>query len=200
MGIYTIKPAFRRSLLGTRDALIRMGVTADALTWMALLMSSIAGAAIAWSERWPNLLFLVPPLPLFRIALNALDGMVASQTGTARPAGEFFNEMADRIADCAFFIGIAAVVEPVTALLALIVALVSSFAGVLSKATGAQRNYSGVFGKADRMIAISLAAIAAYFLGLIWLAYFSRAAIALGLITLAQRIARSMKELSTDAP
>ena len=200
MGIYAVKPAFRRSLTRTRDALIRMGVSADALTWMALLMSSMAGAAIAWSERWPELLFLVPPLALLRIALNALDGMVATQTGTAKPAGEFFNEMADRIADCAFFIGIAVVVEPVTALLALVVALVSSFAGVLSKAAGAERNYSGVFGKADRMITLSLAAVATYFLGQVWLAYFSRAAIALGIVTLIQRIARSMKELRSDAP
>lgn len=200
MGIYSLKPAFRRRLVRVQDALVDRGVSADTLTSMALLLSVAGGACIAWSGQVPALALAVPFLALLRITLNALDGMVAVATGTARPAGEFFNELADRLADISFYGGIAMLIEPVSALAGLAVVLTSSFAGVLAKAAGADRNYSGVFGKADRMIALSVVAVAAFFLGPQWFAYFSRATIGLATITLMQRIGTTMKALGSRAP
>lgn len=42
-----------------------------------------------------------------RLALNALDGLVARDLGPARPWGEVLNEVSDRLADLALFVGAA---------------------------------------------------------------------------------------------
>lgn len=163
MGIYAIKPAFQRRLSAVRDKCISLGLSADALTWAALILSVAGGAAIAVSGRYRWPLLAVPLLALGRITLNALDGMVATATGSARPFGEVFNESADRLSDTAWFAGLAFVVDPRIALGVLVVVLLSSYVGTVAKAAGGPRIYTGVMGKADRMIAFSIFALAAFF-------------------------------------
>lgn len=82
MGIYAIKPAFQRSLIGTRDRLVSAGVSADALTFLALLLSIVGGVCLAISDRARWTLLIVPLLAMGRITLNALDGMVAMAAST----------------------------------------------------------------------------------------------------------------------
>ena len=73
----------------------------------------------------------VPVLAFARTAANALDGLVAEESGLGRPAGELYNETADRLGDIAFLAGTAAVpgVRPALALGALAAAELSSFVG-----------------------------------------------------------------------
>jgi phosphatidylglycerophosphate synthase len=92
--------------------------------------------------------------------LNALDGLVAKRTGLARPWGEVLNELSDRLADVAMFGGVA-FSEPADHLLggaAIVAMLISSYLGILSKAAGGPRQYTGPMGKADRMICLAIAA------------------------------------------
>lgn len=175
--------------------MIRLGLSADALTFMALAMSLLGGVAIAYSPRLPLILLAVPPLALSRIGLNALDGMVAVATGTARPFGEFLNEMSDRLSDAAWFTGLAFVIDPRLALGTLAGALLCSFLGVVSKAAGGSRIFRGVMGKADRMIVLSIAAPVASFSGVQWLMY-ATWLIAAGLIvTIVQRLLIARNEI-----
>ena len=144
------------------------------------------------------ILLVVPPLALVRIALNALDGMVAVATGTARPFGEVVNEMSDRVSDAAWFAGLAFVIDPRLALGTLALALLGSFTGVVSKAAGGSRIFRGVMGKADRMIVLAVAAPIAALAGLQWLAY-ATWLIAAGLvITIVQRLMIAKKEVGGD--
>lgn len=162
MGIYGVKPAFQRSLQGPVDWLVARGVHPDVLTWAALLLSVSGGLALATWPSQPLLLLWVPVVALMRTALNALDGLVATRSGLARPWGEVLNEFCDRCADTAIFGGLA--LAPTTNHLlgaaALVVILLNSYLSILSKAAGGPRQYGGVMGKADRMIWLSLAALA----------------------------------------
>jgi CDP-diacylglycerol---glycerol-3-phosphate 3-phosphatidyltransferase len=105
----------------------------------------------------------VPLLALARTTANALDGLVAEESGLGRPAGELYNETADRLGDIAFLAGTAAVpgVRPGLALGALAAAELSSFVGVSAKAAGGRRRYEGPMGKPDRMLVVGAAGLAA---------------------------------------
>ena len=101
MGIYSLKPAFRRALSPVARLMIRAGVSADALTASGLAFAALAGLGVWLGRAGGGWLLLVPVGAFLRTATNALDGMVASTTGTARPLGDVFNEVADRFGDVA---------------------------------------------------------------------------------------------------
>jgi CDP-diacylglycerol--glycerol-3-phosphate 3-phosphatidyltransferase len=164
MGIYQIKPRFQRSLQGVEAYLVRRRVHPDYLTIAALVLSALGGVAL-YGSRWAGwLLLLIVPVALGRTALNALDGLVARDTGLARPWGEVLNEFCDRLADVALFAGVALAPgsQPSLGAVVVVVMLLSSYLAILSKAAGGRRQYAGVMGKADRMIYLSLAAVVAF--------------------------------------
>ena len=166
MGVYDLKPRFRRVLSGLLPAL--RPVHPDVLTWGALLVSVVAAVLLARSTGRGCVNYLLVPLLLFvRIALNALDGMLAQATGKARPFGEVLNESTDRLSDTALLFGVA--LSPHSSLAfgapAIAAVLFSSYVGILGKAVGAGRQYGGVLGKADRMLWLGLACVVAYFAG-----------------------------------
>jgi CDP-diacylglycerol--glycerol-3-phosphate 3-phosphatidyltransferase len=166
MGLYAAKPAFQRGLQGIERALVRRRVHPDYLTVGAVAVSVLGGLAL-WGANWtPWLLFVVPAAAMVRIALNALDGLVARDTGVARPWGEVLNEMCDRVSDVALFVGAALApgsdVRLGTA--ALVAMLLSSYLGNSAKAAGGRRQYGGVMAKADRMLVLGGASVLAFFL------------------------------------
>ncbi len=159
MGVYSIKPAFQRSLRPIEDVLVERGVHPDLITLSALGISVAGGVGFALSGRCPWLLLAAPAVALTRTALNALDGLVAKRTGRARPWGEVLNESSDRLADVALLGGLA-LSGPASVLLgaaAVVAVLLASYLGILAKAAGGVRQYGGVMGKADRMLLLSLA-------------------------------------------
>ena len=165
MALYDVKPRFREFL---KPLVARLsGIHPDVLTWAALGCSVLSAILLSYAASHP-LFFLVIPLLLFiRIALNALDGLVAQATGKARPFGEVLNEATDRLADMAILFGIA--YSPFSSIRwgapAIAAVLFSSFLGVLGKAVGAGRQYGGVLGKADRMLWLGLTCLVAFFRG-----------------------------------
>jgi len=201
MGIYAIKPWFRGRLAGVTEALTRRGVSADQVTTAGVLAAVLGGAAIWLGDHWHPIWLAVPVLAFARIAANALDGLVAIASGTARPAGELYNETADRIGDAAFLGAVALVtgVPAALALGALAAALLASFIGIAARAAGGTRRYDGPMGKPDRMTVIALAGLIAAFLGrassaLVWTV--ALVLIAAGaLITAANRYRLAHREL-----
>ncbi|GEM_PF-452508 len=159
MGIYNIKPWFREQL----QPLIKLlwNVHPDVLTWSALGISIASGVLLSASADRPYLAVAAVPLLFVRLALNALDGMLAQQTGKARPAGEMLNEVSDRLADVAIFLGLALspAADRFWGLLAIISILMVSHVGILGKAVAGERIYTGILGKADRMIFLMVACL-----------------------------------------
>jgi CDP-diacylglycerol--glycerol-3-phosphate 3-phosphatidyltransferase len=166
MAIYSFKPAFRKALAPFERALVRVGVSADAITVAGIFFAGLAGLGV-WLGRSGTLWLLLVPVGCFlRTAANALDGMVAVSTGTTRPLGEVLNETADRIGDVACFLPVALVpgVDDLLVAGSLAAMLVTSFLGVSIKAAGGPRVYTGVMGKPDRMLVLGAAAVIALFL------------------------------------
>jgi CDP-diacylglycerol--glycerol-3-phosphate 3-phosphatidyltransferase len=158
-GLYSIKPRFQSLLAPVADGLARHRVDPDALTFAAVGCGVLGGLALSQSRQVPLLLWIVPPLIVARLGLNALDGMVATRRGVARPWGKVLNELCDRFADLAFFwpLLVLPAVNPLWAAAAIAAMLLVAYAGVLGEAAGGVRQYGGSMGKADRMACLGVA-------------------------------------------
>jgi len=157
-GIYAIKPWWQQQLTGIEHILVRRRVHPDLITCVGVVFASLLGAVLAASAHYPWLALAVIPLALGRLAANALDGLVARDTGLARPWGEVLNECCDRLADIMVFVGLAFnrdVMAPLVWLV-LVLALLSSYLGIAAKAAGGKRLFGGLLAKADRMIYLAL--------------------------------------------
>jgi CDP-diacylglycerol--glycerol-3-phosphate 3-phosphatidyltransferase len=160
-GLYDLKPRFQNLLDTPAEWLAERDTNPDLLTCAGLCAAIVGGAALALGVHGQQtLLWLVPLMALARLTCNALDGMVASRTGRARPWGKVLNEAADRLADLAFLAPLWTVpgISQVAVAGAVLVTLLVSYVGVLGEAAGARREYGGSLGKADRMLWLGLAA------------------------------------------
>lgn len=164
--IYSLKPAFRKTLAPIERTLVRRRVTADTITVAGAAFAGLAGLGVWLGRGGSPWLLLVPAGAFLRTAANALDGMVAARTGTARPLGEVLNETADRVGDVAAFLPTALVPGVPDLLVAGSLAgmLLASYLGVVIKAAGGPRVYAGIMGKPDRMLVLGAAALVALFL------------------------------------
>jgi CDP-diacylglycerol---glycerol-3-phosphate 3-phosphatidyltransferase len=91
--IYQLKPAFQNLLRPLVRGLAAAGVTPNQVTLAALALSVAAGAAIASMPEQRLLLLLVPAVMFVRMALNAVDGMLAREHRMQTVLGGFLNEL-----------------------------------------------------------------------------------------------------------
>jgi len=158
MTIYDLKPAFQNMLRPSCRALANAGVTANQVTMAALLVSIIVGALFALNPaaRWAAL--LIPIWLFLRMALNAIDGMLAREHGMQSELGGFLNELSDVVADAALYLPFAMVagVSPMLVVITVILSLLTEMAGVVSVQVGASRRYDGPMGKSDRAFVFGL--------------------------------------------
>jgi CDP-diacylglycerol---glycerol-3-phosphate 3-phosphatidyltransferase len=96
------------------------------------------------------------PLWLFlRMALNAIDGMLAREFGQKSRLGAYLNEIADLLSDAALMLPFAMlpVFGPLWIGIVAVLTMISEFAGVMGPSVGASRRYDGPLGKSDRALA-----------------------------------------------
>lgn len=152
--LYAIKPRFQGLLRQLAGRLVARRISADMLTATGLAAAALAGALIATGGVRPSgWLLLAPPLLFVRIACNALDGMIARETGTARPWGGILNEVGDRIADLLCFGGLvlSGALPSLVAATLLPMLLFVNYLGIVGQTVGGTRCHAGPLGKADRM-------------------------------------------------
>lgn len=195
--LYDLKPRFQALLRPLAHGLLRAGVTPNAVTLAALLLSMAMGAALA---AWPGsawVLAAVPLVLLVRMALNALDGMMAREGGRESKLGLVLNEVGDILADGGLYLpfALALGVHPLLAAGFPLLAAASEAAGLAGIATGAGRRYDGPFGKSDRAAAIgALAIVAAAGVPLAgWIGWVFAALCALTALTVVNRVAKAAR-------
>ncbi|MDB5893748.1 MAG: CDP-alcohol phosphatidyltransferase [Rhodoferax sp.] len=176
--IYQLKPRFQLLLRPALAALARAGVSPNQVTVAAMVLSVAYGAALALHPDDARLWAGLAPFLLVRMALNAIDGMLASHTGQKSRLGALLNEMGDQVSDVALalpFALAAGIVAPLVVVL-VVAGLLVEFAGVLALQVGAARRFDGPLGKSDRAFGFGLlgllvaAGVApAWLNGLLWL-------------------------------
>lgn len=156
--IYQLKPRFQQLLRPTLDSLARAGVTPNQVTLGAMALSLAYGIALALAPASAALWYGLPAFLLLRMALNAIDGMLATATGNKTPLGALLNEMCDQVSDAALYLpfALAAGIQPALVVLVVVAALLAEFAGVLAQAIGAPRGFEGPMGKSDRAFAFGV--------------------------------------------
>lgn len=159
--VYDLKPRFQQVLRPLMAALHRAGISANAVTVAALLASAAYGGwlALCPGSRWPWL--LLPAFLLSRMALNAIDGMLAREYAQQSQLGAVLNEGGDVVADAALYAPFALLPGAPAGLVLLVVflAVLSEFVGVLGQVVGGGRRYDGPCGKSDRAVAFGALAL-----------------------------------------
>jgi len=126
-----------------------------------MLLSFVLGALIVIfpMARWP--LLLIPAGLLVRMALNAIDGMLAREHNMQSATGGILNELGDVLSDAALYLPFALVPGFAAPLIVVVVilALVSEMTGIVAVQIGASRRYDGPMGKSDRAFVFGLLAL-----------------------------------------
>lgn len=202
--IYQIKPAFQNLLRPWVRRLSSNGTTANQITLIAGVGSVLVGGLIASFVDHPWVFALVPLWMIVRMALNAIDGMLAREFAQQSHLGAYLNELCDIAADCALILPFALLpgISSWLVLLVTLLALFSEYAGVLGPMIGASRRYDGPMGKSDRAFVLGCVAtaIALGWTGATWInAVFVLLAILL-ICTLINRVRQGLKDARQDTP
>jgi len=192
--LYDLKPRFQGLLRPIVRWLARSGVTANQVTIVTCAASVILGAWLTATHRgW----ILLPVFLFIRMALNAIDGMLATEHGQKSRLGAVLNELTDVISDAALTLPVATLPgwNPIAVSGAIFSAALTEMAGLTALAIGTARRYDGPFGKSDRALVLG-------FLGA-WLAlgwpiaeWIPSAAVGVWIVlccmTVAQRVRRAL--------
>ncbi len=151
MTIYDLKPAFQNLLRPITAFMANNGVTANQVTLAAAILSVLLGLFLTFTD---NLIwFVLLPIFLFiRMALNAIDGMLAREHNMKSPLGAILNEVGDVVSDIALYLPFAFLlgVSAYWVLAVLFLTMLSEFVGVAAIQAGSSRRYDGPMGKSDR--------------------------------------------------
>jgi phosphatidylglycerophosphate synthase len=152
-----------RIWVAASHALVAAGVSANAISIIGMLTAIAAGAAAAMTSLaqppLQRILWVAVALGVqLRLLANMLDGMVAIESGTASPVGELYNEVPDRISDCAVLVGVGYAVggSPALGFLAALMAVLTAYIRSACRAGGAPQDFCGPMAKPHRMFVVSV--------------------------------------------
>ena len=152
MSIYDLKPKFQNLLRPLVIKLEQRGVTANQVTLTACAISVILGLILTALSGYHWLFILIPIWLFVRMALNAIDGMLAREFNQKSRLGGYLNEITDVVSDAALYLPFAFISPFDTLQIGLIIWLsaLTEFCGVLGQVQGKTRRYDGPLGKSDR--------------------------------------------------
>ena len=144
---------------------------------------------------------LIPIAALLTLAgfFDYLDGSIAKVNKKETKRGDFLDHTLDRFSDVAIFGGLALsnFVNIYAGFAAVVIMLLVSYMGTQAHALTGKRDYSGMLGRADRMIFLIAAVLLQYFfISYRVLELFVYIMIVAGIITVVQRFFSTWKKLS----
>ena len=198
LSLYDLKPRFQALLRPAVRWLAARDVTANQVTLAAAIGSVAVGAVVAVLGRHGTPFLLLPIWLFVRMALNAIDGMLAREYGQQSRVGAYLNEICDVVSDVALYAPFALVApfKPSHVGLVLFFTVLTEFAGVLGPMVGASRRYEGPLGKSDRALLFGALAV---WIGIgvkrpAWLAYAMPVIAILLLVTVVNRVRAGLAE------
>jgi len=197
--IYELKPRFQSLLRPAVQRLAAAGLTANQITLLACALSIGAGLLLIFH---PRLLLILPAVLFVRMALNAVDGMLAREFGQKSDLGAYLNELCDVVSDAFLYLPFAWLpgFDPLWIGAVIVLAVISEMAGVAAVMIGAQRRYDGPMGKSDRAFVFGAMALWTGLAGPVagWAAWtFPRLIALLLAATIVNRVRRGLAETRT---
>ena len=202
MSIYDLKPKFQNLLRPLVIKLEQRGVTANQVTLTACAISVILGLILTAFSGYHWLFILIPIWLFVRMALNAIDGMLAREFNQKSRLGGYLNEITDVVSDAALYLPFA-FISPFDGLqIGLIIWLsaLTEFCGVLGQVQGKTRRYDGPLGKSDRAFSFGLLGLVYVFVPVLpdflyWLVWI---AIILLIATCLKRVKSGLAEVGNE--
>ena len=197
VSVYQLKSRFQDLLRPLVRRLAQCGVTANQVTVAAMLISVAVGSwlVIAENKIW---FWLIPVWLFIRMAMNAIDGMLAREFNQQSILGAYLNELGDLVSDIALFAPFlwVAPFQPHWMGLIIVLALLTEFAGLLGLSVGASRRYDGPMGKSDRALLFGILGGWLAVDGFLpqWMVWLQSLLIALLVWTIFNRIRRGLAE------
>lgn len=160
MSIYQLKGRFQDLLRPISNTLVKHGLTANQVTIAAVVLSGSVAHIIAKPAKDNPCLWAALPTGLFaRMAMNAIDGMMAKEHGQASTLGAVLNEAGDIISDAVLLVSLFSHVADDTRhqlTCAMLLSTLSELVAIgATVATGERANH-GPMGKSDRALALGL--------------------------------------------
>lgn len=158
ISVYKLKPKFQQLLTPVLLFFHRNKITANQITISSIALSVIIGI-LFWNADISKWFFLSLPVGLLlRMALNALDGMMARKFNQTSKLGEVLNEMGDIVSDIIIFFPLLKFQPESLYLIVVFIVLgiINEFAGLMGKIVGKERRYDGPMGKSDRALILGL--------------------------------------------
>ena len=157
ISVYQLKPKFQALLQPLMQRLHSWGVSPNLLTLLGILLSLAMGIYALYGDRTIALV-LMPIVLLLRMALNALDGMMARQYNLQSKMGALLNEVGDVVSDIVLYypLYVLFAMDQIWIMCFLLLSVLNEFAGLLGQAMGGARRYEGPMGKSDRALVVGI--------------------------------------------
>ncbi|MFT5748662.1 MAG: CDP-diacylglycerol--glycerol-3-phosphate 3-phosphatidyltransferase [Paraglaciecola sp.] len=161
LSIYQLKSKFQQLLRPVAKALSKLGFTPNQVTIAAVLLSANLGLLLLFHRITLTFLLLIPIGLFIRMALNALNGIMAKEHNMQSQLGQILNELGDIISDLCLIIPLIFVtnLHPAIILSFAFLTVINEFAGLLGQAIGGDRRYDS-----DRTLLIGAFCILFYYI------------------------------------
>jgi CDP-diacylglycerol--glycerol-3-phosphate 3-phosphatidyltransferase len=160
ISVYQLKPKFQALLQPILSRLHNWSFTPNSLTILALLLSLAMGCYSLNGDQTIALI-LMPIVLLLRMALNALDGMMARQFNMQSKTGAVLNEIGDVVSDIVLYypLYLLFAMDQIWIMTFLLLSVLNEFAGLLGQAVSGERRYDGPMGKSDRALVVGVLSV-----------------------------------------
>jgi len=197
--VYDLKPKFQALLRPLMRRMAGLGLTPNFVTMLAIIGSIAVGVAVSFADKRPVLLLLLPIWLFLRMALNAIDGMMARELSMSTQLGAVLNELGDAVSDLGLYLPLALLYQPAQwpVIAFSFGAVLTEFSGVLGRALGGTRHYEGPMGKSDRAFVVGALGLVTFLFPSVasaWPWIFAIATL-LTVVTCLNRIRKALQEL-----
>lgn len=158
-----LKQRIQEMLTAEAKAAHRIGLTPNRISGIGIVLAFFSAVAYAEWQHHPLFLILATMLLLLSGFCDALDGVVARLYQQTTAFGGFLDSLLDRYADAAVYSAmiISQLCEPVWGLVALTGSLLVSYTRAKAEAADIKMETIGIAERAERMIILATASIAA---------------------------------------
>ncbi len=138
------------------------GLNPNTISVLSLLLAGFSGISYYLGNYFLLLAFV---LIILSALFDALDGKIARLKNLSSKKGDLLDHVFDRYSDIFIVLGMTFSIygNIYLGLFAILGILLTSYMGTQSQALGLKRNYSGIAGRADRLVLMIIIAIIQFF-------------------------------------